>query len=142
MGSAQEKTVEHLGRVVEVTKNSIRITIVSVSACGTCHAKSACSLSESVEKDVVVSNQGLQLNVNDQVKVVLQRSLAMRAVVFGYVFPLFILLGVLITTMEIFSSEIKAGLWAIGAVGIYYLMLSVFKKRLETKFVFKVERLD
>ncbi|WP_125869918.1 SoxR reducing system RseC family protein [Williamwhitmania taraxaci] len=142
MGSAREKTVEHLGRVVEVTRNSVRISIVSASACGSCHAKSACSLSESTEKDIVVDNHGLQLHVDDQVKVILQRSLAMRAVVFGYVLPLFVMLGVLIAASELLGSEIMAGLWSIGAVVVYYLMLNVFKKRLEAKFVFRVERLD
>ncbi len=44
--------------------------------------------------------------------------------------------------MEVLGSEVKGGLWAIGAVGIYYLMLNVFKKKLEAKFVFRVERLD
>ncbi len=142
MVSAQEKTVDHLGRVVDVTQNSVRITIVSASACGTCHAKSGCSVSESTEKDVVIANNDLRLNVGDQVKVILQRSQAMRALVFGYIFPLFILLGVLISMVEVLGSEVKGGLWAIGAVGIYYLMLNVFKKKLEAKFVFRVERLD
>jgi len=113
-----------------------------VLACGTCHAKSGCSVSESKEKDIVVANNDLRLNVGDQVKVILQRSQAMRALVFGYIFPLFILLGVLILMVEVLGSEVKGGLWAIGAVGIYYLMLNVFKKKLETKFVFRVERLD
>lgn len=142
MGSAQEKTVEHLGRVVEVTRNSVRVTIESKSACGTCQSKSACSISESTEKDIVVENRGQQFHVGDQVKVVLQRSQAMRAVVLGYIFPLFILLGVLISCAEILNSEVKAGLWAIGSVGIYYLMLHVFRKRVGEKFEFKVERID
>ncbi len=142
MGIAQEKTVEHLGRVVEVTQNSVRITIESVSACGTCQSKSACSLSESNEKDIVVENSKLRLVVGEQVRVVLQRSQAMRAVVLGYIFPLFILLAVLISFAEMLNSEVKAGLWAIGSVGIYYLMLHVFRKRISQKFEFRVERID
>lgn len=142
MAAAHEKTVEHIGRVVEITKNSIRISIVSAAACGTCSAKSACSLSESTEKEVVVDANELNLNIGDQVKVRLQRSQAMRAVMLGYVFPLFVLLGVLITMVAVLGDEIYGALSALVAVGLYYLLLTIFKKRLEAKFVFKVERLD
>lgn len=142
MATAPEKTVEHNGRVVEVTKNNIRISIVSAAACGTCSAKSACSLSESTEKEVVVDANELNLKVGDQVIVRLQRSQAMQAVVYGYVLPLFILLGALVTMVAVLGSEIYGAIAALVAVGIYYLLLTIFKKRLESKFVFKVQRLD
>lgn len=142
MTTAREKTVEHIGQVVEVTPNSVRISIVSAAACGTCSAKSACSMSESTEKEVIVDANELNLSVGEQVKVLLHRSQAMRAVVLGYVIPLFVLLGMLITMVAVLGNEIYGALCALVAVGIYYLLLFVFKKQLEAKFVFNVERLD
>jgi Positive regulator of sigma E activity len=142
MVTTSGKTFEHLGRVVEVTHNSVRITIEGIAGCGSCQAKSVCGMGDAVEKDIVVENTKLGLNLNDQVRVVLQQSLGMRAVMFGYIFPLVILLGVLISTFQIMGSEVKAGLWTIGAVAVYYLMLRIFRKKLEAKFVFTVEKID
>lgn len=136
------KTFEHLGRVVEVTHNSVRIAIEGVAGCGSCQAKSVCAIGDAAEKDIVVENNELGLNLNDQVRVVLLQSQGMRAVTYGYIFPLLILLGVLISTFQVFGNEVMAGLWSLGSVGVYYLMLSVFRKKIESKFVFKVEKID
>ncbi|HUX54776.1 MAG TPA: SoxR reducing system RseC family protein [Williamwhitmania sp.] len=142
MVTTSGKTFEHLGRVVEVTHNSVRIAIDGVAGCGSCQAKSVCAMGDAVEKDLVVENKDLALNLNDQVRVILKQSQGMRAVTLGYVFPLIILLGVLISTVQVLGNEVEAGLFSVGAVGIYYLILRLFRKKLEEKFVFIVEKID
>ncbi|GAO30252.1 hypothetical protein JCM15548_12511 [Geofilum rubicundum JCM 15548] len=61
--------IEHQGIVDEVTDKGIKVKIISLSACASCHAKGACSVSDMEEKEVNVAPSG-NFQPGDQVMVV------------------------------------------------------------------------
>ncbi|HSA04597.1 MAG TPA: SoxR reducing system RseC family protein, partial [Tenuifilaceae bacterium] len=94
---SRPNVIEHLGRVDAVTANDIRVVIVSQSACASCHAKGACSASDTSEKIVVISKAGHNYLVGETVKVLLKQSLGYKALFLGYILPLIVLLTALFT---------------------------------------------
>jgi sigma-E factor negative regulatory protein RseC len=132
-------SISHLGIVQKTGEGSVFVSIVSQSACAACHAKGACSMSESTEKVVeVASAQADGFAVGDHVEVLLQRSMALKAVMWGYVLPFAVFLSVLIIVFETTGSELWAGFSAILSLLPYYLILSLFKANLKSQFGFRI----
>ncbi len=140
--SAKPNIVEHLGNVTEVTSNNIRISITSYSACSACHAKTACSMSETVEKilDYIPSNQ--KFMVGEQVKVILKQTVGFKAAILAYIVPFLILLSALIVLKSIHFSDGHAGLISILLLAPYYIMLYLIKNKLTKTFSFEVEKIN
>ena len=85
--------ISHKGRIIEITPEVTSAEIISESACGSCHAKSLCSMSESKSKVVQIRTSGWDPhNVGDEVEVVLKASMGHKAVWLAYVIPLVILM--------------------------------------------------
>jgi sigma-E factor negative regulatory protein RseC len=133
------KTVDHLGRVNEVTQNDIMVSILSHSACSTCSAKGGCGMSESVEKTVVVHKQNHTFLVGQSVKVLLKQTLGFKALFLGYVIPFIIVLFGLILLTAFKVSEGKAGLISLSLLMPYYLVLYNLRDRLSKQFTFEIE---
>lgn len=129
--------VSHKGIVKEIRSGNTYVEIVSESACGTCKAASMCSSAEAVKKDIIVPTTG-GYKVGDHVEVVLTKSMGMTAVLLAYILPLIIL----ILTVTILSytgvNELVSGLSAILGIGIYYLILYMFRNSLSRKYVFVI----
>ncbi|PKP36188.1 MAG: RseC/MucC family positive regulator of sigma(E) [Bacteroidetes bacterium HGW-Bacteroidetes-15] len=137
--SQKAKTVDHIGRVQEVTNSDIVVRILSQSACAACHAKGGCGMSESAEKFVVVHKPNHTYIVNQDVKVVLKQSLGFKALVLGYVIPFSIVLITLIVLTTVGLSEGKAGLISLFVLVPYYLGLYILKDRVSKQFTFDIE---
>ena len=133
--------VSHVGRIVEITPEFTTVEIVSESACSACHAKGLCSLGESKVKAVQLPTRGWDnYKVGDEVEVCLSATMGHKAVWIAYVIPLFILMAVLLILMQGGVSELASGLWAIGAVAVYYICIKLFGKRLKNEYIFNIKR--
>jgi len=133
-------TITHKGRIVDITPETTTVEIISESACSSCHAKSLCSLSESKTKNIEVRTRGWdQHKPGDEVDVVLKTSMGFKAVWLGYVIPLFVLLAVLLILLQLGKDELAAGLSAIGAVAVYYLVIWIFRGRLQNEITFSIK---
>ena len=66
--------------------------------------------------------------------------MGMRAVFISYVVPLFILLFLLLTLHILQLGEIWAGLLSVVGVGLYYIGLFLFKKKIASNFVFIIDK--
>jgi sigma-E factor negative regulatory protein RseC len=140
MSSSQ--SVEHLGVIKEITDKLVRVSIIPESACGSCHARGSCSVSETGDKTIEVSILPEdKYSVGEEIKVVLRQSHGIKALALGYVLPFFILLGTLISLTSLGFSEGLAGLVSLLSLAPYYLGLSFFRERLKSEFAFSLKKL-
>jgi len=132
--------IAHRGRVLSVSDGTVSVEIVSASACASCHAAGLCTAAESSRKVVEAPLlPGQRVSPGDEVEVCLGKSLGMKAVLLSYVIPLLILLIFVVSLSSAGVSELLCGLVALGGVGIYYLVLFLFRKRLAGDYRFYIK---
>ena len=131
-------TIEHLGVIKEITPKTVKVSLLNVSGCSTCHTKATCSVSDIDNKIIDVINTGQKINKGDTVKVVFEKSLGPLALFLGYLLPFIFLMIVLVTSWSIMKNEIFAGVAALLSVGVYYLVLTLFRKKLKSTFTFRI----
>ncbi|MFP4556854.1 MAG: SoxR reducing system RseC family protein [Bacteroidales bacterium] len=133
------KTVEHLGKVQEVTANSVLVSINSQSACSACHAKGGCGMADSTEKTVQINKPHHHYSIGQDVKVVLKQSLGFRALMMGYVTPFLIVLFTLIILTAVKIPEGRAGLASLSTLIPYYFGLYILRDKVSKQFSFDIE---
>ena len=137
----EKKSVSHKGTIIEITDRNIKVEIINKSMCAACHAKGFCSAGDSKDKiiDVAYFNNG-EYAVGDVVEVMMRRSMGFKAVWISYVIPLAILLIFLLTLQGLGLGELYAGVAAVLAVSMYYLVIYLFRGKLADKFVFTIAK--
>lgn len=139
---AKSREIEHLGRVELVSDDLVKVNFISHSACGSCHSKAVCSVSEIQEKVVEVYNPNISVRVGEQVKIILQQTLGYKALFLGYVLPLILVLTFLIVFASILGSEAKAGLISLIALAIYYGILYLKRDSINKHFRFTIKKVE
>ena len=142
------------------------VRIVQTSACAACKAKAMCASAESAEKEmtVVLLNQEPRTKnqeasattdqtkvtslgslllapeaykVGDTVEVMVQQKMGWKAVVLAYLLPFFVMLVVMFAGNAIWAvREEILGTVALCAMALYYLLLGMFKDKLQKEFSF------
>ena len=77
--------------------------------------------------------------VGDVVKVCTKMSMGLKAVWISYVIPLMILMILILSLSSVIGNELVRGLVALGGVALYYLLVWVFRDRLNNEFVFYIK---
>jgi len=133
-------SIEHPGVITEITSDTIKVSIVSESACSSCHAQSACSVSDREIKIIDVPRHGQQFEVGEKVNVAFQKSLGPLAILLGYVVPLIILVLTLLISQTLTKSEVQSGLYSLASVAVYYALLTLFRTKLKSTFLFTIQK--
>ena len=137
MGS---ETISHKGKIISIGSEVTVVEIASESACGSCHAKGLCSVSESEQKRIELPTVGWDnYKVGDEVEVLMEASLGHKAVTIAYVIPLILLVISLMGAFVAGASELVCGLAAIAVIAIYYLLVWIFRSKLQNEYVFKLK---
>lgn len=135
----KEEMIEHRGVLTAVADGSGRVLIEQASACSQCHAKSMCMAADSKEKEVdVVLAEPLQ--VGDRVIVYGSSSLGMKAVLLAYVLPFVLLVAIVLLLGQVVNNEAIVGTVALLSLIPYLILLKIFSKRLNRKFVFYAKK--
>lgn len=135
-----KEQVKHTGKVVSMNPQLTTVQIVSYSACSECHAAGLCGMSEYTEKAIQVpTDPYASYGVGDEVQVVLQASMGMKAVWIAYFLPLVVLLAVALGLIALGVQEVVAGLSGIAAVGVYYLIVWLLRGKLQNEYVFTIQ---
>ncbi|MDP4290027.1 MAG: SoxR reducing system RseC family protein [Bacteroidota bacterium] len=123
---------------VEGDKATVRIT--SFSACSACKSKEFCTMSEMKEKFVEVQlKENQEVKDGDNVNVVIAQKQGDMAVILAYAIPIIIFIGLLIGATALHTSELMAGIIALAGIGAYFLILRLFKNKIEGKFMFYIK---
>jgi sigma-E factor negative regulatory protein RseC len=132
--------IDHLGIVDRIEEDVAHVKINSESACSACHAKGVCGAADQEEKFLDVPLSGASYKTGEQVHVQVARRLGFKAVALGYFYPFLLLMAVLILLILIGMSELKAGSLALLSILPYYLLLYLFRKRIESTFTFSIKK--
>ena len=135
------KQVEHEGTVASIDGNTMIVRIVASSACGGCAAKGSCMPMGNKDMDIRVESFSGNFIAGEQVKVVMQQSLGMRALCIGYVIPFLLTLTTLIIVYQTTKNELVSGLSSLFVLVPYYVMLKLFNQKISKTFGFTVKKI-
>ena len=133
-------SIEHKGIIDEISDDMIRVKFTSFSACADCHAKGICSASDMKEKEIMVKRTDDSFSRGEKVSIILKGSMGFKAVLFGYLYPFFIVLSVLVILTHLGINELRAGLISVGILIPYYLGVYFFRKKIDRKFNFIIRK--
>lgn len=131
--SSSKDSVKHSGVISKITESTVTVSLDGNVNCESCKAKVACGISESNSKEIEVSNSTQSLKLNENVEVLLEKNLGLKAVFWAYVFPFILLVTVLLIASTLFQEWI-AGLLSIAVLIPYYLMLYVLRSTFKKAF--------
>lgn len=131
--------ISHEGVVVRadefVRLQRVLVRIEQKAACAGCKAKSMCTASETMVKEVeAVSFEPLKLG--DRVEVTVEKRLGWKAVLLAFVIPFMLLLLLVWLLPRWIGSEVIVGTLAILSLLPYYLILHLFEGRFEQQYNF------
>ena len=130
---SQLGTIEHIG------DDAITVRIDCNSACSACHSKDVCLSTDKAVKHITIEPDGRVFAVGQQVRVYGQKQLATKALFWGYIAPLLLVIAVLAGMILAGFAEAVAGLTALLALAPYYLALFLLRDRFKRTFVFKIK---
>ncbi len=136
--------LEHKGVVSEVGEKMVEVEFVTESACAGCKAKGLCGVDESGENKRFVTvwePNAAYYAVGEEVMIGVSEVMGMKAAVYAYIIPFFILLGGLMLTTSLGWGEVAAGLSSLGVMCLYYVVLWFFRRRIEKEIVFKIRKI-
>ena len=149
--------IKHDGIIIALNEDGTALVrIVQTSACAACKAKAMCASAESVEKEMTVqlTVDSLQLTVGDAVEVMVQQKMGWKAVVLAYLLPFFVMLAVMFIGNGLLAMgdgatgllgdeakrEAVLGTIALCAMALYYIVLGLFKDKLQKEFSFTAKK--
>ncbi|MBO5362352.1 MAG: SoxR reducing system RseC family protein [Paludibacteraceae bacterium] len=148
--------IKHDGIIVALNEDGTALVrIVQTSACASCKAKAMCASAESAEKEMTVVLLGdEQWAVGDEVEVMVQQKMGWKAVVLAYLLPFFVMLAVMFVGNGLLAMGDRAtgllgdeakreavlGTIALCAMALYYLVLGMFKDKLQKEFSFTAKK--
>jgi len=133
-------SISHPGIIEGIDKKTIRVKILSQSACASCNMKGACNMSEMQEKIVEVDNNyPPKYKDGDQVSLIMEKSMGAKAVLLAYVLPFLVVLIALIVLTSVLESEGLAGITSLALVAPYYVILYLQRDKLKKTFHFRIE---
>ncbi len=135
-----EEVIEHSGTVERTEAGRVFVRITSHSACGSCSARQACGLAEAQDKIVEVPTpDAARFQPGDAVMVGVRRRTGLLSVALAYGGALAVLLAVLAVTVGLAGwSEGQGALASLGAVVLYYMVLWLFRRRIEHTIQFTI----
>lgn len=133
------KNITHDGVVVKVEGRTVAVRIVQLSACSGCHARGACTASDSKEKIIEADSMGQEFAIGEQVTIVGSNQMAWSALTYAFIIPLVVSMTVLFVGALQWSEAVGA-LSVIGFLVVYYWGLYLMRDRLKTKFTFTLRK--
>lgn len=134
------KIMEHDACIVAVYPDEKRVEaeMMVSSACGECKAKAVCGGEKESRIVSAYTSHPELYQVGDQVTISIEQIMGYKAITLSYIVPLVVMLAVLALTHSRWG-DLVAGLSALGACALYYVVLAFFRKRLERVIVFSVK---
>ena len=148
--------IKHDGIIIALNEDDTALVrIVQTSACAACKAKAMCASAESAEKEMTVVLLGdEQWAVGDTVEVMVQQKMGWKAVMLAYLLPFFVMLAVMFLGNGLLAMgdgatgllgdeakrEAVLGTVALCAMAVYYLVLGMFKDKLQKEFSFTARK--
>jgi len=133
-------TIKHEGIISRIDDNFLEVKIQSTSACAACHIKSACGMGESKEKTIVVPRpEGKSFEPGQRVTITMAVSQGNKAAFIAYFIPFVVLVATLFVLLSFNVHEVVAALASLASLVVCYLIIYVFRGKIDKKFLYEVE---
>lgn len=133
--------ISHDGRIVKIEGSRIEVEIISRAACQSCVARHSCGLADSQSKIIeVCTPDSPNYQIGEEVRVGIAAQNGLKAVFYGYVLPLLLVIAVLISTIMLGYSEEISGIFSIIVLIPYYFWLFLIQKKLRRQFCFSITK--
>ncbi|MBQ8661369.1 MAG: SoxR reducing system RseC family protein [Alphaproteobacteria bacterium] len=127
------------GRIVKISGSEITVEIISRSACQNCAARAACGMADSRPKLIeITDDRAERFSLGEEVRVTMDAAQGCKAVWYGYVLPLILVLAALVSALAAGASEQFSGIFSIILLIPYYLWLFWNRKKLRRQFRFTI----
>lgn len=137
-----EKPIEHKAKVLFVDGDRIDVELVVEGACTTCKSAKACGMGESSDKVMsLVTASASAYCIGEEIMVSIEKRMGIKAAVYAYIFPFFIMILTLFVMFEAGFSETVTGLTSLGSIGVYYIGMYFFRHRIEKEIIFKLRKI-
>lgn len=131
--------LRHEGIIMSKNGSVAHVRIAESPACEDCKAASLCHSAEKTEKFVdAVLPAGGSYQVGDRVVVAGSLSMGMRATWLGFGIPLLLMVAGILVGARVLGNETTGALAGLSLLLPYYLVLWLFRSRLDREFVFRV----
>ncbi|MCQ2308451.1 MAG: SoxR reducing system RseC family protein [Bacteroidales bacterium] len=135
-----EERVSHTGVITNIAGNELEIEIHSSASCGSCSIRSACGMSETKEKHIVVPKpDDKNFIIGQPVKVSMTARQGGRAAVYAYLIPALLMIFTILIISGFSLEDWIAAVAGIGIAAVYYFVLFLFKEKISRKFEYEVE---
>ena len=135
-----EHRISHEGIVTNTNGDEVEVKILSKSACASCNIKGACNMSEMKEKIISIPRpRDKEFSVGQEVRISMGLGQANKTVIFAYVIPVIILIGMIFTLNSLKLDEGINALISIGSLVPYYLILFLFRGKIKRKFEYEIQ---
>ena len=132
-------SLQHRGTVESVTNDTVIVSVMPESACAGCHAKSICGEHGEKREIVVKTPYAAEYTPGERVIVALEHNrMGLISVVWSYVLPLIILVGVLFGARAFGVEDGVAALSSMAAITLYYVTLYLMRKKFDKKIKFTI----
>ncbi len=135
----EEHVYIHSGKISQIKRGSVIVSLDKNVHCETCHARGACGVSDSADRQIEVADTGRTYTLNEPVEVILRKNLGHKAVFWAYVFPFILMLATLLAASS-FVREWVAGLLSILILIPYYLVVHGLKGYFKRTFDISIQR--
>lgn len=123
--------------MIAVEGDTLKVEIISVSACASCTAANMCTAAESKAKVVdVIMAPGESYEVGDVVEFIGSESMGLRAIAIAYVLPLLLLVAGLLIGRALGYSDALCALCAVAPLVPFYLGLYLLRGKVDKQFKF------
>ena len=133
-----DNLIKHKGFISKISKNSVTVSLIGNVNCDACNGKAACGISESNVKEIEIFDHQKSFGLNDQVEVVIEKSLGLKAVFWMYIFPFLLMIFTLIVSMAVFA-EWFSGLLSLLILIPYYLSIYLFRNAFKKAFKLSIQ---
>ena len=131
--------MQHRGTVESVTNDTVIVSVMPESACAGCHAKSICGEHGEKREIVVKTPYAAEYIPGERVIVALEHNrMGLISVVWSYVLPLIILVGVLFGARAFGVEDGIAALSSMAAITLYYVTLYLMRNKFDKKIKFTI----
>lgn len=133
--------IEHEGTIVAINGQKLSVEIINRSMCDNCHAQKICLSTEENRKIIEVENDDKHTyNVGDTITIIGGSNTAIFAILIAYVIPIILLMTIIILLTKYGFNDNEIGLWAIGSLIPYYVILYLTKNTHKKQLNFKVKQ--
>ncbi|MBQ0081050.1 MAG: SoxR reducing system RseC family protein [Alistipes sp.] len=131
---AEKNSIEHGARVLSQNGRKVRVVVLRDDACSSCHARKMCKTHSKQEMEIECdAPQGRSFSSGEEVRVVIAQGTEKAALMYGYVYPLIVLVVAVVLFSFIVSSQALVALFSILCVALYYIVLRLFGSHVDKR---------